>query len=72
VIAADQARSKVLRFVGQNTFVGGQDFCFYYMFKNFLVGTRKIWGALSPNGYGPATNLEATYRSTKLSTNSFH
>jgi len=30
---ARQARSQVLSFFGENTFLGGKDFCFYYMFK---------------------------------------
>jgi len=42
--------------VGHNTFLGGQDFCFYYMFKTnvsgrnkILGGTKKIGGTLLPN-----------------------
>jgi len=59
-----QARGRALRFGGQNTFLGGQDFCFYYMFKTNFAGHNTIWGgtkifggALPPNapphGYGP-------------------
>jgi len=47
---------KVLRFGGQNTFLGGKDFCFYHTFEtNFfehnkiLGGTKKIWGELPQN-----------------------
>jgi len=49
--------------VGQNIFLGGQDFCFYYMFEtnfpehNTICGHKNIWGALPKNapplGYGP-------------------
>jgi len=42
----------------QNTFIGEQDFCFYYMFKTNAYGHNKIWGALPPNnprGFGPGT-----------------
>jgi len=28
----DQDLSQVLKFGGENTFLGGKDFCFYYMF----------------------------------------
>jgi len=28
---------------GQNTFLGGQDFCFYYMYKTNLSGHNKVW-----------------------------
>ena len=31
--------------VGHNTFLGGQDFCFYYMFKTNFSERNKIWGA---------------------------
>jgi len=30
--------------VEQNTFLGGQDFCFYYMFKTNFSGRNNIWG----------------------------
>jgi len=57
---------RVARFqdlVGHNAFLGGQDFCFYYMFETNFSGRNKIWdgtkeilGALPPNasprGYG--------------------
>jgi len=52
--------------VGHNTFLGGKDFCFYYILKTHFSGRNKIWGgarkkfggALPPNappsrGYGP-------------------
>jgi len=48
-----QASSQVSRFAGQNTFLGGQGFCFY-MFKTIFLdtttfgGTKKL-GALSLN-----------------------
>jgi len=29
---------------GQNTFLGGHDFCFYYIFKTNFSGNKKIWG----------------------------
>jgi len=41
---------------GQNTFLGGERFCFYYIFKTNFSGSKKIWGeqkkfrgALPPN-----------------------
>jgi len=37
-----QARSQVLRFGGKNKFLGGKDFCFYYMFKIHFSGHNKI------------------------------
>jgi len=51
--------------VGHNTFLGGQDFCFYYMFETNFSGrnqiwadTKEIWGALPsnapPRSCGPA------------------
>ena len=43
-----QIRSQVLRFAEENKFLGGQDFCFYYMFKTFLSGHYKIWGKIVP------------------------
>jgi len=49
--------------VGHNTFLGGHDFCFYYMFKTNFSGRNKIWGEqkkfrgelppMPPRGYGP-------------------
>ena len=49
--------------VGHNTFLGGHDFCFYYMFKTNFSGRNKIWGEqrnlgghgprIPPRGYGP-------------------
>jgi len=36
--------------VGQNTFLGGQDFGFYYMFKTIFSGRNKIWGAQNKFG----------------------
>ena len=60
-----QARSQVLKLGGWYKFLGGQDFCFYYMFKpnfsghNKISGAQKIFGALflnAPRGYGPGCN----------------
>jgi len=50
--------------VGYNTFLGGQDFCFYYIFKTNFSGRNKIWEGhkinfgghcprMSPRGYRP-------------------
>jgi len=41
----NQARSQVLRFGGQNAFLGRQDFCFYLMFKKSFLGTTQFGGA---------------------------
>ena len=35
--------------VGHNTFLGEQDFCFYYMFKTNFSGRNKIWGGHKRN-----------------------
>jgi len=53
--------------VGHNTFLRGQDFWFYYVFKTNFSGrnkicgrTKEIWGALPPNaphGYGPGATF---------------
>jgi len=44
IITPTQACSQVSRFGGVEYIVGGQDFCFYYMFeKNFSRG-NKTWG----------------------------
>ena len=29
--------------VGHNTFLGGHDFCFYYMFETTFSGRNKVW-----------------------------
>jgi len=29
---------------GQNTFLGGHEFCFYYIFETNFSGNKKIWG----------------------------
>ena len=34
--------------VGHATFLGGQDFCFYYMFETNFSGRDKIWGGTAP------------------------
>jgi len=47
--------------LGGNTFLLGQDFSFYYIFKKTFLGTRKFWGHKGlgntapecPQGYGP-------------------
>jgi len=42
-----RASSPVARFwglEGQNTFLGGHDFCFYDIFKTNFSGNKKIWG----------------------------
>jgi len=31
--------------VGRNAFLGGQDFCCYYMFKTNFSGRNEIWGS---------------------------
>jgi len=49
--------------VEENTFLGGQDFCFYYMYKTNFSGRNNIWGGTKeilgecppPRGYGPKT-----------------
>jgi len=60
--ASNQTYSQVLRFVWQNTFLGGKDFCFFCL-RQIFPGTTKfgktqqIQRALPPNpprGYGPA------------------
>ena len=33
---------------GQNTFLEGHDFCFYYIFKRKFSGNKKIWGDAAP------------------------
>jgi len=38
-----QARSQVLRFGGENTFLEGHDFCFY-IFKTNFSANKKMWG----------------------------
>jgi len=43
-ITVTQAPSQVLRFGGKYI-LGRQEFCFYYMFKNFFSGHTKIWGS---------------------------
>jgi len=45
--ACVQASSQVFKFGEQNTFLGGQDFCFYYMFKKYFLSTTKIGGNAS-------------------------
>jgi len=55
---------------GQNTFLGGNDFCFYHIFKTNVLGTRKFGvaqkkfgGAPPPNaprGYGPESDVNKT------------
>ena len=39
-----QARSQVLRFWGENTFLRGQYVCFYFMFETNFPGHNKILG----------------------------
>jgi len=39
----NQARRQVSRFGGAYI-LGGDDFCFYYMFKTTFSGRNKIWG----------------------------
>lgn len=34
--------------MGQNTFLGGKDICFYYTFETNVPGQNTIWGALPP------------------------
>jgi len=43
---------------GQNTFLGGQDFCFCYMFKINYFEHNEIWGAMPPDGYGPGSRYK--------------
>jgi len=48
------AHSQVLRFGGgQNTFLGGQYFCFYYMFKQILLGATKFGPRILARKFGP-------------------
>jgi len=42
-LMSQQARGQVIRFKGGKYIVlGGQDFCFYYMFKSKFSGCNKI------------------------------
>jgi len=60
---------------GQNTFLGGHDFCFYYIFKTNFSENKKFGGAQkkfgralppnAPRGYGPA--LASTYQKVVVS-----
>jgi len=58
-----QVRSQILGLGGQDTFLGGKDFCLYYMFKTIFFwaqqnfGGQKIWKALPPNPPTVATGL---------------
>lgn len=44
-----QTRSQVLRFCGHNTFLGGQEFCFYYMLNKKKSGHKNFGASLPPN-----------------------
>jgi len=61
-----QACSQVLNFGVKNAFLGGQDFCFYYMFKKILLGTtqfgkeQKYLGWQCPRTLPGATGLLST------------
>jgi len=49
--------------LGGNTFLRGQDFSFYYMFKTNFSGTQYNWGALpsnTPLGYAPACKAKVS------------
>jgi len=55
-----KARSDVFKFGGENTFLGGHDFCFYHIFETNFSGNKKIWGCTkeilggtAPRGFGP-------------------
>jgi len=41
---ANRLVAKFEGLVGQNTFLEGQDFCFYSMFKTNFPGHNTIWG----------------------------
>jgi len=41
-ILAEPGSSQVLRFGGQNIFLGGKDFCFYHMLKTNVSEHNKI------------------------------
>ena len=58
----DQPVARFQDLVGHNTFLGGQNFCFYYMLNKFfwaqqnLGGTKEILGhcpRMHPRDYGP-------------------
>jgi len=42
-VGLNPACNQVFRFGGENTYLGGQDFCFYYMFKINLTGNNKTF-----------------------------
>jgi len=58
---------------GQNTFLGGQDFSFHYMFKtnfsghNKVWGTQKIWEDTAPECNPVATGLAVRESCPQLS-----
>jgi len=62
-----KTRCRVSRFGRQNTFLGGQDFCFYYTFETKFTRHNKIWegtknlgSALLPVASGLRTTLALT------------
>jgi len=57
------APQPVVKVGGRNTFLEGQDFSFYYMFKIFFLVTTKFGGYrhwIPPLGYGPAWAILST------------
>jgi len=48
--------------MGHNTFLGGQDFCFYYVLKTNFSGRNKIWGGTAPEFPPVATGLLSAER----------
>ena len=43
-------------------FLGGKDFCFYYMFKANVSEHNKSWGAMPPSGYGSMLRYEKGWK----------
>ena len=44
-----RAVARIWGLEGKNAFLGGRDFCFYYIFKTNFYGNKKICVGLSPN-----------------------
>ena len=45
-----QVSIQILRFEGAKYILGGQDFCFYYMFQTNVFEHSKIWGCTKTLG----------------------
>jgi len=52
--------SQVLRFVGENAFLGGKDFCFHYVLMKKFSGHDKMWGDTKKFGICPRMPPVAT------------